>query len=197
MLFQTPTQFAVLVLCLVGGWLFGLASRSGGAKWKERYRAEEAAHKQYRSEVTADLKAREARLKEVEAERDRYSRDHAAAIAQRDTTVAVPAATAATGATVAAAHAHRDDPQHRSGLFGGRSDANLSRIRGIDERLEHALHDRGIRNFDDVERLSRADEAALEADLNLRPGTIEQEGWREQAAMLREGHDDAHRSRWH
>ncbi|MGO4862237.1 hypothetical protein ACTP2L_01330, partial [Campylobacter jejuni] len=65
MLFQTPTQFAVLALVLLAGWFFGLASSSGGRKWKQRFRDEEAAHKAYRAEVASDLKTRDARLQEV------------------------------------------------------------------------------------------------------------------------------------
>ena len=36
MLFSTPTQYAVLALLFVGGWLLGLASHPGGRKWRER-----------------------------------------------------------------------------------------------------------------------------------------------------------------
>ncbi|HCB76227.1 MAG TPA: hypothetical protein DEP91_08635, partial [Sphingomonas bacterium] len=62
MLFSTPTQFAVLALCLVAGWLFGLASHPGGKKWKERYRTQEAEFKTTREGLTT----RDARLKEPE-----------------------------------------------------------------------------------------------------------------------------------
>ncbi|MGN5373355.1 hypothetical protein [Sphingomonas hankookensis] len=176
MLFQTPTQFAVLALLLFAGWLFGLASSSGGRKWKQRLRDEEAAHKAYRAEVATDLKARDERLREVEAERDR--------LASERTT-----ATAATTATVAGGSSAG------GGFFGWGRD-NLSRIRGIDADLEHALGQRGIKTYRAIENLSEADERALEDDLRLRPGTIDSERWREQASMLREGHDDDHRSRW-
>ena len=43
MLFSTPSQFAVLALVLVAGWFLGLASASGGRKWRERYTAEREA----------------------------------------------------------------------------------------------------------------------------------------------------------
>ncbi len=176
MLFQTPTQFAVLALLLLGGWLFGLASSSGGKKWKQRFRDEEAAHKAYRTEVATDLKTRESKLAEVEAERDRL-------LKERGTTTTAATATAAASAS------------HGSGFFGWGRD-NLSRIRGIDPDLESALGARGIKTYKAIENLSEADERALEDDLRLRPGTIDTERWREQAAMLREGHDDDHRSRW-
>lgn len=177
MLFQTPTQFAVLALVLLAGWLFGLASSSGGKKWKQRYRDEEAAHKAYRAEVTADLKTRDERLREVEAERDRLTHERS--------TATTTAAAAATGAAASSG----------SGFFGWGGD-NLSRIRGIDAELERALSQRGIKTYRAIEGLSEADERALEDDLRLRPGTIDSERWREQAAMLRAGHDDEHRSRW-
>jgi len=52
MLFTTTTQFAALALCLIAGWFFGLASSSGGKKWKARYAAEREAHGTYRSRAT-------------------------------------------------------------------------------------------------------------------------------------------------
>ncbi|KQM87648.1 hypothetical protein ASE67_08160 [Sphingomonas sp. Leaf23] len=180
MLFQTPTQFAVLALVLLAGWLFGLASSSGGKKWKQRHRDEEAAHKAYRAEVAADLKTREEHLREVEAERDRLAKE-------RSTAAATTAAAAATGAAATSSSG--------GGFFGWGGD-NLSRIRGIDADLERALSQRGIKTYRAIEGLSEADERALEDDLRLRPGTIDAEHWREQAAMLRAGHDDDHRSRW-
>lgn len=67
MIFSTPTQFAVLALCLVAGWLFGLATSSGGAKWRERARTLETAHADYRKDA-------EARIAELTAERDRLAR---------------------------------------------------------------------------------------------------------------------------
>ncbi|MGW8190205.1 hypothetical protein [Sphingomonas hankookensis] len=176
MLFQTPTQFAVLALLLLAGWFFGLASSSGGKKWKQRYRDEEAAHKAYRAEVAADLKTRDERLREVEAERDRLAKERSTATA-----------TAATGAAATSSSG--------GGFFGWGGD-NLSRIRGIDADLERALGQRGIKTYRAIEQLTEADERALEDDLRLRPGTIDDERWREQAAMLREGRDDDHRSRW-
>ncbi|KQM22965.1 hypothetical protein ASE73_01675 [Sphingomonas sp. Leaf24] len=180
MLFQTPTQFAVLALVLLAGWFFGLASSSGGKKWKQRFRDEEAAHKAYRTEVATDLKTREARLHEVEVERDRLQKERT---------------TATTATTTAAATAGAASTSHGSGFFGWGRD-NLSRVRGIDPDLESVLNARGIKTYRSIEGLSEADERALEDDLRLRPGTIDHERWREQAAMLREGRDDDHGSRW-
>ncbi|KQM30615.1 hypothetical protein [Sphingomonas sp. Leaf10] len=181
MLFQTPTQFAVLALVLLAGWFFGLASSSGGKKWKQRFRDEEAAHKAYRTEVANDLKTRDARLHEVEVERDRLLKERPTATTATTTAAAATAGAASTGSG--------------SGFFGWGRD-NLSRIRGIDADLEHVLNERGLKTYRSIENLTEADERALEDDLRLRPGTIDHERWRQQAAMLREGHDDDHRSRW-
>ena len=67
MLFTTPTQYAVLALCLIAGWLFGLATHPGGRRSKARLREVEAEHAAYRREA-------EARIVTAEAERDRIAR---------------------------------------------------------------------------------------------------------------------------
>lgn len=74
MLFTTPTQFAVLAVCLIAGWLFGLASAPGGRKWKDRLREAEAAHATYRKDAEQRVKDAEARANSAEAERDRYAK---------------------------------------------------------------------------------------------------------------------------
>ncbi|MCC2976891.1 hypothetical protein LK533_09425 [Sphingomonas sp. PL-96] len=193
MLFHTPTQYLVLVLCLVAGWLFGLASSSGGRKWRERHHAEEVEHRRYRDETVAELKARDTRIRELEAERDRAVR---AAPAGTVTTSAVPLAAASTAA-VAATNGH-DTHRHEGSLGGwfGWGRDNLSRIRGIDEVRERELNDRGIKTFKAIETMTAEDEQALEVQLRLAPGTIARDGWREQAAMIREGRDDDHVRRW-
>lgn len=71
MLFTTPTQFAVLGLVLVAGWLLGLASHPGGGKWKQRYAAERDAHATHRKDVEARLAAAETRNAELEREQER------------------------------------------------------------------------------------------------------------------------------
>lgn len=67
MIFETPTQFAILALCLIAGWIFGLASAPGGKRAKERLRELEAEHAAYRQDA-------EARIKAAEAERDHIAR---------------------------------------------------------------------------------------------------------------------------
>ena len=76
MLFSTPTEWVVMALLLVAGWLFGLASHPGGGKWKARYLAERDAHAGYRKD--ADVRAAEANAHL--AERDRT---HASATDER------------------------------------------------------------------------------------------------------------------
>ncbi|WP_326525879.1 hypothetical protein [Sphingomonas sp.] len=67
MLFTTPTQFAVLALCLIAGWIFGLASAPGGRRAKTKLREVEAEYAAYRKDA-------EARIKAADAERDRIAR---------------------------------------------------------------------------------------------------------------------------
>src|SRR3546814_17250313 len=57
MLFTTPTQYAVLALLLIAGWLFGLASHPGGRKWRARYEAEREAPAAYRDQTEARIDA--------------------------------------------------------------------------------------------------------------------------------------------
>jgi predicted flap endonuclease-1-like 5' DNA nuclease len=175
MLFTTPTQFVVLALCLVAGWIFGLASHPGGRKWKERYRAEEAEHRTTRETIAT----RDARIRELERERDEAAR-------HPGTTTAAP---------VVAADAAATPRRSSSGWFGWGRD-NLSRIHGIDEPTERALSGEGIKTYAAIEALTPADEAALEDRLGFGRGRIEQQQWREQAALLREGQDDEHGRRW-
>ncbi len=65
----TTNQWAILVLVLVLGWLLGLASRSGGAKWKrqlEEERAERAAIVAERDELRARIEGSNARIADLE-----------------------------------------------------------------------------------------------------------------------------------
>lgn len=174
MMFTTTAQFVVLALALVAGWFFGLASHPGGRKWKERYRTLEAEHQAYREEQARELKARDERIREVEAERDRIAK------------ASPVAANTVTGRPVT-----EERPAGHRGWFGWGRD-NLSRIRGIDERLEAHLNAEGIKTYAAIEGLSADDEAALEDKLDMGRGRIAQQNWREQAAMLREGKEEEH-----
>jgi len=167
MLFQTTAQFIALALVLLAGWFFGLATAPGGRRAKERLREAEAAHTANRVELERRATAAEARATEAERERERLAH-------------AVPAST---GTHAAASTA---EPAATNGLFTPGHD-DLSRIQGIDGTLESRLHDEGLRTYRHIEDLSTSDEAKLEDRLGLRSGTIGEQRWREQAAMLRDG----------
>lgn len=173
MLFTTPTQFAVLALCLIAGWIFGLASHPGGRRAKERLREVEAEYATYRKDA-------EARVKAAEAERDRLAK----AAPVTASTMGVPAASAAAPAGTGI-----------KGFFGWGRD-NLSRIRGIDQATETRMNAEGIKTYHQIETLPAGDEPELERRLGLPAGTIAGQQWREQAAMLREGHEDEHGRRF-
>ncbi|WP_293875379.1 MULTISPECIES: hypothetical protein [unclassified Sphingomonas] len=74
MLFTTTTQFAALALCLVAGWFLGLASHSGGRKWKTRYATEREAHAGYRKQNGSSLADANRRIAELERENARLAR---------------------------------------------------------------------------------------------------------------------------
>jgi predicted flap endonuclease-1-like 5' DNA nuclease len=169
--FTTPTQIAALVLTLIAGWLFGLASASGGRRWRERYQDEVLT----RGRAEAELKEANRRIRELEAERDR-----------------LPAAVPATPAVAVAAT--EGTPGWR-GWFGWGRD-NLSRIRGIDEARERQLNDLGVKTYAGLEDMSTDEEVSLETRLGLASGTIAREDWREQAALLRAGGEDEHARRY-
>lgn len=170
MLFTTPTQFAVLALCLIAGWFFGLASHPGGRKWKDRLHAAQAEHDAYRKDA-------EARINALEAERDRLVK-----VGATSTPVAATTATAA-GSTATGGGI--------KGFFGWGRD-NLARIAGVGLDTEARLNAEGIKTYHQIETMSERDEAELESRLALAPGIIAQQKWREQAAMLRDGRDDDH-----
>jgi predicted flap endonuclease-1-like 5' DNA nuclease len=178
MLFHTPTQYAVLALLLVAGWLFGLASHPGGRKWRTRYEAERDAHASYRKEIEARRKADDERIAELERRNAALEKDlHAA-------NVAVPASALPA-----------DAPRRGSWMGSGKAD-DLARIRGIDKPLQARLADAGVTSYDDVRQLNDTDAAALEQRLTLPSGTIARDEWREQAAMLAAGRDDDWRGRY-
>ena len=126
--FQTLTQFVALGLTLVAGWLLGLASASGGRKWRDRYYDEEMNNAGYRDQAESDLRDAARRIRDLEAENARL-RTVAPAAAEAAPVVAVQpqpvreeghstaalagaaVAGAAAGAVAAyAAHEHHDAP---------------------------------------------------------------------------------------
>ena len=95
MLFTTTTQFAALALCLLAGWFFGLASHSGGKKWRERYAAEREAHAGYRKQGDTALADANRRIADLERENNRLAKAAEAApvAAPMAAPVAAPAPT--------------------------------------------------------------------------------------------------------
>ena len=67
----TFDQGVVIALVFVAGWLLGLASHSGGRKWRERYAAERDAHAGARRDADARVAAAEQRSAELEREHAR------------------------------------------------------------------------------------------------------------------------------
>ena len=61
----TPNQWAILFLVLVLGWLLGMMSRSGGARWRHAAADERIA----RERVETERDAARARITELERER--------------------------------------------------------------------------------------------------------------------------------
>jgi len=73
MLISTPSQWAILALVLIAGWFFGLASHSGGRKWKDRYAAERDAHAAHRKDVETRVSDRDRRVADLERENARLA----------------------------------------------------------------------------------------------------------------------------
>ena len=67
----TITQWAIVALVFVAGWLLGLASHPGGRKWRERYAAEREAHAAARRDVDARVAAADTQRAELERENTR------------------------------------------------------------------------------------------------------------------------------
>ncbi|RYE04162.1 MAG: hypothetical protein EOP61_01595 [Sphingomonadales bacterium] len=110
--FQTLTQFSALGLTLIGGWFLGLASASGGRKWRERYYDEELSNVGYRDRAESDLRDAARRIRDLEAENAKL-RAGAPAHDEGHSTAALAGAAvagAAAGAAVThAVHEHHDD----------------------------------------------------------------------------------------
>lgn len=69
MVMFTTTQWVILFLVLVLGWILGLMSRSGGARWKRELADERRANETYRRDHDARLEAANARIAELERDR--------------------------------------------------------------------------------------------------------------------------------
>jgi predicted flap endonuclease-1-like 5' DNA nuclease len=185
----TTNQWVILALVLVLGWFLGLLTLSGGHKWKKAFDRERAAR------ITADSEVDRlsVRLTELEGERDRRIAlekerdDHLARATAANERIAElesrhSAINPDTAGTIAAAAAGKRD--------------DLSHIFGIGRGGEVRLNELGIHRYADITALSRSDEAALEGQMGLPPGTIAEQRWREQAEMLRQGFVDEHARRF-
>jgi predicted flap endonuclease-1-like 5' DNA nuclease len=161
----TTNQWAILFLAFVLGWLLGLVSRSGGKKWKRAYEAERDA----RIEEQQELEAARVRIDELETAAP-------AVVTPAPVAPVAPVAPTATPETLDLTH---DD---------------LSRIRGIGAAGQRRLNEEGIYRYSDLTALTPEEEVALERKLGADEGYIEQERWREQAAMLEAGKVDQHRA---
>ena len=107
MLLASTTGLVILALVLLAGWFLGLASSSGGKKWKARYLAERDAHAGYRRDADARVAAADQRTAELEREHARLAK-----------AAPVTAATTAPRATAAAAAARPAYPVgERRGWF--------------------------------------------------------------------------------
>jgi predicted flap endonuclease-1-like 5' DNA nuclease len=71
---------------------------------------------------------------------------------------------------------------------------DLSRIRGVGAAGQRRLNEEGIYRYSDITGMTPEDEAALEARLGADDGYIEQEQWRDQAALLEAGKIDEHKA---
>jgi hypothetical protein len=71
--FQTTTQLVALLLALVGGLFLGLSMRPRGNRWRERYQDKDLEHVRYRDRVDVELRERDRRIRELEAEVARLS----------------------------------------------------------------------------------------------------------------------------
>ena len=160
----TTNQWVILFLVLLLGWLLGLISRSGGAKWRRAYEAERDGRIEENREHAAALEAANARIAQSE----------------RAQPVAAPESIAAPMTT---------EPRDL-----GRDD--LAQLRGVGKAGERRLNEVGLYRYSDIAGLAPADETALEEKLGADPGYIEQEQWREQAALLAQGKIDEHRARF-
>lgn len=156
----TANQWAIVALVLVLGWLLGMLSRSGGARWRRAYEEER--------DTRIAIEKREAAHRERIAELERQAAGHP-----------VGAGTAA--AIGAAASGNRDD---------------LALIRGVGRGGETQLNEAGVHNYRQLAGLSDGDAEVLENRMGLKGGTIANEEWREQAALLRDRKLDEHRSRY-
>ena len=89
-----------------------------------------------------------------------------------------------------------DGAPSRGEWLGTTGKDDLTRIRGIDSRIETRLAEAGVHNFTDIEKLRAQGERDLEHRIDIPDGAIASQQWREQAALLRQGKDAEFDSRF-
>ena len=77
MLFSTPSHFLVLGLLAFGFWLVGLATHSGGRKWREMYDQEAEDFSSFRTDSDDKARAATGRITELEREAAGFERERA------------------------------------------------------------------------------------------------------------------------
>lgn len=209
MLFSTPSHFLVLALVALGFWLIGLASGSGGRRWRRLYDREAEDFSAYRVDTEERIRAASRRIGELE--RDNAALDHGrteprASIADREEQQRSDAAVSLPVGPVAPvrAAAERVDAAFQPSRVELESDAevprddedDLTQIQGIDPVLRTRLSALGVTRFSDIELLSAEDEMALEQRLQMPVGLIARTRWRHQAALLGAGDAAEHRRRF-
>lgn len=115
--FQTITQFVALGLTLIAGWFLGLASSSGGRKWRERYYDEELSSAGYRDRAESDLRDAAQRIRDLEAENARLRTEVDAA--RESAPAVVPAPVAAPVAIAAPAPVAAEPEGHSTATVVG------------------------------------------------------------------------------
>jgi predicted flap endonuclease-1-like 5' DNA nuclease len=211
MLFSTTSQFVVLALLLLIGWLFGFVSHPGGELWKRRYQEEGEKYAAYRDDADNEIRQANHRIAELEAScasLEQRNVEAEATIADLNSKLDVPASPAlpVTVATPVESEAPPPPKKGRSrpiaethaapvifgkgpneGGTGLGSNDDLTRIRGIDPALSTRLFGLGVVRFSDIQKLTTVDEMVLEQRLGLPPGFVSHEQWRNQAAQLLRG----------
>ncbi|WCT72155.1 hypothetical protein PQ455_10920 [Sphingomonas naphthae] len=160
----TTNQWAILFLVLVLGWVLGLASRSGGARWKRALAAEREERAIERERHAQEIAALNTRIVDLEA---------------RPVPVAAPVAAL--------------DPRAETPVTGRAKSDDLSLIHGIGPVGERRLNEQGIHSYRDIIALDANRKSALESRVGAPAGTIDQDRWQEQAIALEERGVDEHR----
>ncbi|CAN5534726.1 hypothetical protein BH09PSE4_BH09PSE4_21880 [soil metagenome] len=220
MLFNNPSQFAVLGILLIVGWLFGFASHPGGKKWKRAYTDESVDHAAYRDQAETQAREDQKRIAELERANAGLQRDVTAleaktavpaaapvplavpvteplAVAEEPAIVEAPVEPVADAVPVTEPEPLAEVEPEKKGWFSwvGTGD-DLTKIRGIDSIGAATLAAHGVKSFADIESLSHEDEMALEQRIGAPAGTIQRDQWREQAEMLAAGKTDEHKERF-